>query len=352
LRLLRQKLPERVTVSVSCIAMRSNLAGLRDFPKLLDELGVRMLYLQSLEASTESLRHELLTGEESVGQAIQEIQDACVRHGIQLHFTVAERLRAEAGDSPAAVERFHGDGSFSTLRTRQCLVPWQSPFVTKDGQVLPCCYGGTDTIMGDLRKESFETIWNGEAFQAFRSKLIHGADAPEICKRCTQAPIGIHPRRFAARLDLENSRLDARNCLIIARNTGVEAWTRERPVRVGTFAPRDRPSRFFQPTWLSQNRVTECREDVVLPGQSGTFAFRLSRSIDDSAEWFQLVVDGVTWLEDTDFEIKPRLRRRMVIKNLLRRELMRGVSMIPAGQRHLRSVRPHLSQLWVLFRRP
>lgn len=50
-----------------------------------------------------------------------------------------------------------------------------------DGKVRPCCF--TNEIMGDLKKQSFEQIWNGEPYQELR-ETVNTDKAPFECSRC------------------------------------------------------------------------------------------------------------------------------------------------------------------------
>lgn len=55
---------------------------------------------------------------------------------------------------------------------RTCGNPWTHVHVKSDGLVYPCCF--SDEVMGDLRKQPFEEIWNGEKYQDLRESLRTG----------------------------------------------------------------------------------------------------------------------------------------------------------------------------------
>lgn len=52
---------------------------------------------------------------------------------------------------------------------RSCGNPWTHVHIKSDGKVYPCCF--SDEVMGDLRKQSFQEIWNGEKYQDLRKTL-------------------------------------------------------------------------------------------------------------------------------------------------------------------------------------
>jgi len=97
----------------------------------------------------------------------------------------------------------------------------------------------------------------------------------------------------------------AYNFQLTIKNTGTATWTKD-VVRLGTSNPLDRTPVFAQsggnPSgWISNNRV-ELPVDEVLPGEETTFSFWLTvpegMNPNVYSEYFRLVADGVSWLED------------------------------------------------------
>lgn len=68
-----------------------------------------------------------------------------------------------------------------------CWKLWHACVITWDGLVVPCCFD-KDAVhrLGDLKKLSFKDIWQGEAYQGFRRKLLGGRDQIDICTNCTE----------------------------------------------------------------------------------------------------------------------------------------------------------------------
>lgn len=92
---------------------------------------------------------------------------------------------------------------------------------------------------------------------------------------------------------------------VTVRNTGRATWCRG-IVNLGTDRARDRIPGFIReggdPSgWLTGNR-TELVEASVAPGQEGTFRFWMTvprgKTPGTYREYFRLVADGVTWMED------------------------------------------------------
>jgi MoaA/NifB/PqqE/SkfB family radical SAM enzyme len=82
-------------------------------------------------------------------------------------------LRREAEDSPWSL----------------CRRPWSVMYFTANGRALPCCIapfaqrGYENYTLGDASQESLREIWNGPAYQAFRTALLSDMP-PASCAGC------------------------------------------------------------------------------------------------------------------------------------------------------------------------
>ena len=69
----------------------------------------------------------------------------------------------------------------------RCFRIWAGCVITWDGKVVPCCYDkDAKYIMGDLNKETFDSIWHGERFQSFRKRVLTYRKSIDICNNCPQ----------------------------------------------------------------------------------------------------------------------------------------------------------------------
>lgn len=64
-----------------------------------------------------------------------------------------------------------------------CARPWQHMNVARDGTATVCC-GGAKGV-GNLFKDGFHKVWNGEIMQTFRRR-VNSANPPAACKTCTR----------------------------------------------------------------------------------------------------------------------------------------------------------------------
>lgn len=68
-----------------------------------------------------------------------------------------------------------------------CWKLWHSCVLTWDGLVVPCCFDKDATHqLGDLKKNTFDEIWQGEKYQEFRSSILRSRSEIDICSNCTE----------------------------------------------------------------------------------------------------------------------------------------------------------------------
>ena len=81
------------------------------------------------------------------------------------------------------------DGTFSIKNKLidHCWKMWHSCVITWDGKVVPCCFDkDAHYQLGDVSKQSFIDLWNGEGYMNFRKSLIKSRSEIEMCKNCTE----------------------------------------------------------------------------------------------------------------------------------------------------------------------
>jgi hypothetical protein len=93
---------------------------------------------------------------------------------------------------------------------------------------------------------------------------------------------------------------------LVAKNTGNITWTNStNPVRLGTWAPTNRSSAFYDSSWILPVRPALLQEASVAPGANGTFTFTVKapNTPGTYVEGFNLAMDGVTWLADQGYQL-------------------------------------------------
>jgi radical SAM protein with 4Fe4S-binding SPASM domain len=305
--------PRRVVVSA--VAMRSTVPTLDGLPDLLFDLGVQRFSLQSVMDYTPYAEAERLLDHATLAPHVDRIERRCRELGIELEVTVPERLNDDMHDAATARDGFYGTGDWDETRTRVCHVPWQVPFVDKDGRVFACCFAASanERPFGRLGAQTFDELWVDAPARAFRRDLVHGTTTPDVCRRCTVAPLGVHAfAQWAATLVSATVERRGREAIVCvrARNDGDVTWRSEDSVRLGNVQPRDVPSRLAHREWLSPIRAATFVESAVAPGEIATFRFPVTVPVVPHDETFQLVSDGHCWIPATTAVVQLPGRRR------------------------------------------
>jgi len=67
-----------------------------------------------------------------------------------------------------------------------CVLPWIHLNIDPDGKAYPCCITTPfHDPVGNVKKQSLESIWNGSKMKKIRLQMLNG-EQPEICTRCFQ----------------------------------------------------------------------------------------------------------------------------------------------------------------------
>jgi len=69
----------------------------------------------------------------------------------------------------------------------QCWRMWQGCVITWDGKVVPCCFDKDAKYqLGELKQQSFTSVWHSEEYNHFRQSILKGRDQIDICTNCTE----------------------------------------------------------------------------------------------------------------------------------------------------------------------
>lgn len=127
---------------------------------------------------------------------IQEAKDLADDIGVDaIEFKTAQIYDYENGSelipkqSKYSRYRKGSNGKFAlkSKMSNQCWKMWHSCVITWDGKVVPCCFDKDAThVMGDLKKQSFKEIWQGEKYNQFRRQLLTARSSIDICKNCSE----------------------------------------------------------------------------------------------------------------------------------------------------------------------
>jgi hypothetical protein len=159
--------------------MSSNLHELPTLVDLAADLGAGGIHVEPLY-SQQQADLEAHYGRENLGRigtaAAEEIFASAQGRARDRGVRLASRFLADSG-TPDYVERARSLAIWWT-----CTEPWTSIWVTSAGEVRTCCIN--ETSFGNLFDSTFEEIWNGPAFAAFRRQHACRKESPTGCANC------------------------------------------------------------------------------------------------------------------------------------------------------------------------
>jgi radical SAM protein with 4Fe4S-binding SPASM domain len=157
-----------------------NYESLVDLPDLAVQIGGDRLNLIPLDQNTSDLQRlthqQILDYNDRIAPVLAEkalrfglIQDR--QEAFPFGMTPSEIRQSEAG--------LYARGFYNHHR---CFAPWTHALVDHVGRVSLCCMMPNKPIIGDLRQQTFEEIWTGEAYAALRQ--VKNTPQFEACQRC------------------------------------------------------------------------------------------------------------------------------------------------------------------------
>lgn len=81
----------------------------------------------------------------------------------------------------------NGKYAIKNALLNQCWRMWQGCVITWDGKIVPCCFDkNASHQLGNLQEKILREIWQSEAYQNFRQKLLNSRKEIDICQNCTE----------------------------------------------------------------------------------------------------------------------------------------------------------------------
>lgn len=176
---------ERPHVSMWITGLKETVRQLPAFVRVAHEAGVKEVYLQRLVY----FEHDAI----GLARPDQALFDRLTREEAA-YLGEAERLAASLGMAFSASGAASEPG-MSLKRPDDpnpwslCRRPWTVMYITANGRALPCCIapfsqrGYEHYTLGDATQQSLREIWNGAAYQDFRTALLSD-HPPGACAKC------------------------------------------------------------------------------------------------------------------------------------------------------------------------
>ena len=142
---IKNKKHSNVKVVLSLVRMKANKKDVKEFEKIWDKKGVNQVLIKQFTT-----------------------------------FDGSDKVIMEQGDSDTLTDQF------KTNKRKYCSEPWMGITITAEGNVVPCCYDYDEKyIIGNLKEESLEQIWNNKRMRLLRRQVKTQTlyDNP-LCKTC------------------------------------------------------------------------------------------------------------------------------------------------------------------------
>jgi MoaA/NifB/PqqE/SkfB family radical SAM enzyme len=169
-------------VSLWLTGLKETVDQLPEFVRLAARMGVREVHLQRLVFDEAGFG--MARAESSLFEATQQEEQAAIDAATAIASDLGVTLDASGATEPGLSLKRTDDTPWTGCRR-----PWSLMYFTAHGRALPCCIApfsarGYETYtLGDARTQTLSEIWNGPAYQDFRTALRSDAP-PKPCTNC------------------------------------------------------------------------------------------------------------------------------------------------------------------------
>ncbi len=179
LRIRREVGADRPHVRLVMVVMRENLPELPALVELAHAAGVDSFFVQHLchDYGEASLPKQYLPMRAFVEAQTLLNEDA---GRVEKYFTQARERAAALG-----VDLRLPRTTPAVARARRCTWPWDGPYISYDGNAMPCCMVGTPdrANLGRIVEHGVQAVWDGKAYADFREALASDTP-PDVCRSC------------------------------------------------------------------------------------------------------------------------------------------------------------------------
>jgi radical SAM protein with 4Fe4S-binding SPASM domain len=182
-RIKKEKDSPNPYVRLQFILQHDSIGEILEILDLGHELGVNSVYYQPLETLLVSDRKDELTEGvtfEGLKAKLIDARDKAKELGITTNAGILV-------NSLESYFRKYEEGVPEEPPQRVCLLPWFSMYIVVNGDVRPCCsFADQETlVLGNLLRQSFEEVWNGEKYRKLRQDSIDRKLGYTVCRNCT-----------------------------------------------------------------------------------------------------------------------------------------------------------------------
>lgn len=183
----------RPHIELNMTLMASNLREAPSFVELAAGLGAdRVMFQQIVPGGTQCVRAadgsvfdyraEELVGCEALGPTMQEAEQRARQLGLPFFYEIIYKERTAEGPKLEVCQKVAQTDRGSHMPS--CVEPWRRVMIDVAGNVFFCArHLNGRVLLGSLREESFEEVWNGRRARLVRD-LMFLHDVPPPCMGC------------------------------------------------------------------------------------------------------------------------------------------------------------------------
>lgn len=182
-------------IALSYVATTENIRELPQFVNVAADLKADCVFVQDIMLLTKDTEQLSLMNEPDVAYKMFEAAEKqAIKRKLNIHFFASHQVDY--------IQKTHEQTHHDTLpppgstieeetvpspyfSNTDCLDPWERFMIGGDGEVLPCCrfQDLSEISFGNIYKQDFSEIWNGEAYRYLR-KTINTENPPPSCAAC------------------------------------------------------------------------------------------------------------------------------------------------------------------------
>ncbi len=192
---LKKKTKSKTLIGISYVMIKNNMAEMPKIIDLMENLGIDTIRFAYYLAGSEYQRQNYLPDQDKkiLNQYFLETRIRAFEKKITAYvpkFYVInedEEYNSSMGNMERKyptienplMQTFNSTNYFGN--SWECHEPWTTAIIDMEGLVHPCCM--SYVTLGDLKKQSFSEIWNGELYKSLRS-TINTKHMPQYCREC------------------------------------------------------------------------------------------------------------------------------------------------------------------------
>jgi radical SAM protein with 4Fe4S-binding SPASM domain len=177
----RYKHKGKLTIRINTVVSRTNYQTLETLPELAHELGADGINLIPVDDHCGEI---LSMRKKDIAFFNAEIAPKIAERALAFGLIVSDEDAYPFGRSESEIRLGRaGRYAFGYYDKHPCYAPWTHSLIDFNGNVYVCCMTRERIPpLGNLRSQTFQEIWEGEAYRRIRLKMHPPALAP--CRRC------------------------------------------------------------------------------------------------------------------------------------------------------------------------